>query len=191
MFPQISSFGVPRNRHSRGSTRALSGVMDQLDGVVWPARADVPLCGTFCRRTPNGGVQHPQRGAAQSGTGLVRRCRHDPPCGRRDPGGGHLLGGCDRLAGTHGHAHQRVVLGDHRPGCRAQPGRHDPSRPRDSGYARQEGLARLHVACGLLTALPPPCTAPRTPSPRRSDPAPTGPAPRAAFAPRPAPAENP
>src|SRR3989475_11638638 len=85
------------------------------------------------------GIRYPQRRGDQSSAGLVRRCRADSPGDRRDSGGGHVLGGCDRVAGSHRHANQRLFMGDHRPGCGAQLG----------GDASSGGGHGCHVATSL------------------------------------------
>src|SRR5437762_541524 len=88
-------------------------------------RADLPPCGAFRGRAARGGVRHPQRRGDQSSAGLFRRRRADSPRHRRDSGGGHVLGGRNRVAGAYRHANQRLVMGDHRRGCGAQPGGDD------------------------------------------------------------------
>ena len=87
-------------------------------------RAQLPAGAPVRRRARGRRLRDPQRRRAEPGAGVVRRARDHAPGHRRGAGRRHLLVWRHRLAGSHGHAHQRVLLGDDRRRCRAQPRRH-------------------------------------------------------------------
>ena len=76
-------------------------------------RGPVPARERVRGGTVRGRLRDPQRRRVQPGAGLVRRARRDAARSRRRPGRRHLLVRRHGLAGPDGHAHQRVVVGDH------------------------------------------------------------------------------
>ena len=75
---------------------------------------------------------------------------------RQDSGRRRAVVRHDRVAGPHGHAHQRLVVGDDRGRCPAEPGRDRSRRPNDrltSGYTHAVRTLSLVVLCCLSTAV--------------------------------------
>jgi len=109
-------------------------------------RAYLPVRGAI--RPGPGAKRAPdtERGGAEPGAGVLRQ-RRAHACGdcagpeRRD-----LLVRRHALAGPHGDAHQRFIVGDDRGGRRSQPGRHPAC---SGGLASRRGLFRL--AAGLTS----------------------------------------
>src|SRR3989449_472188 len=140
---------IPRARAAGAWVHVDGAALAGAAGTRRPDRAHVPPCGAVRGRAASRRIRHPERCGSQSGAGLVRRCRDDPPRDRRDPGGGHVLGGRHHVAGAYRDANQRLVVGDRRRGCRAQPGG-DDSRgrgimtmtPSISSFAARGGLPR-------------------------------------------------
>ncbi len=90
-------------------------------------RAQLPVRPAFRRRAEEGRLRCAQRGGAEPGAGLLRKRRAHPPGGRQGTGGRHLLVRQHRMAGPCRHAHQCLLVGDDRGGCRAQPAGHHPA----------------------------------------------------------------
>ena len=88
----------------------------------------------------------PRRGAGfeilndvvlEPGAGVLRRSRRHRPRDRRHTGRRHLLVRPHAVAGTHGDAHQRLLLGHHGGGCRPQSGGHAAHRGGAGAFACQ------------------------------------------------------
>ena len=91
----LGSAAIARSRRTGRSRRAL-----------------VPPRVTLCRRSARRRLRDSERRRHQSGPRVIRRSRDDASGDCGGPGRRHVLGRRHRVARAHGHAHQRVVVGD-------------------------------------------------------------------------------
>src|SRR2546421_248299 len=121
IIPQAKAAGA-WGHAAGGFGRWAAAAPGRPEGLGRPERAHLPSRDALRGGLAGGGVRNLERRGDQSGPGLVWRRRVAPPRHRGDSGGRHVLGRRDRLAGTHRHAHQRLVMGDDGRRCRAQLG---------------------------------------------------------------------
>jgi glutamate/tyrosine decarboxylase-like PLP-dependent enzyme len=123
-----SDYTPELSRRARGR-RCLGGAaLARPLGARRARRALLPPRVALRRGPRRRRLRDPQHRRAQPGAGLVRRAGGHRPRDRGAPGGGHLLVRRHGLAGPHGDAHQRLLVGDNRGRRRAQPRGDDPHR---------------------------------------------------------------
>src|ERR1700683_498327 len=83
-----------------------------------------------------GGFRYLEQRSAKPGAGLVRQRGGHAEGHHSYPERRNLLVWWNAVAGTNGHEKQRLQLGHHRPGCRAERSGNDPNRDEGESEAR-------------------------------------------------------